>query len=267
VSRALFPGVFDLGVRARAGWRFLSVQIALMNGNPLGDRAFPVQDPNHAKDIVGRVGVAGTRRRVGFSAGFSGLSGVGFHKGTPETKDVLVWRDQNQDGIVQLSEIQVIPGSAATPSQDFSRFALGADALVTVAVPRLGTLALFAEAMWASNLDRGVVPADPVASGRNLRERGVVAGVVQELGAHCAVGGRVDYYDPDADAFQAQGAAVVPVNASFTTWTGTAAWRWSGLDRLTAEYQHLTNPLGRTPSGVPTTLGGDTFTIRGQIAW
>jgi len=267
VSRALFPGVFDLGVRLRGGWRFINVQLALMNGDPLADRTFPVQDPNRAKDVVGRIGVTGRRRRVVFSAGLSGLSGVGFHAGTPATKDVLVWRDQNQDGIVELSEIQVIPGSPATPSENFARLALGADAEVTVAMPRLGPLGVFAEVMWASNLDRGVVPADPVASGRNLRERGWVVGVIQQLGPHYAIGGRFDYYDPDADAFEVQGASVVPVSASFTTWTGTAAWCWNALDRVTAEYQHVTNPLGLTASGVPTTLGSDTFTVRGQIAW
>ena len=62
VSRALFPGVFDLGVRLRGGWRFIDVQIAMVNGDPLGDRAFPVQDPNRAKDIVGRLGVSGGAR-------------------------------------------------------------------------------------------------------------------------------------------------------------------------------------------------------------
>ncbi|HVZ87416.1 MAG TPA: hypothetical protein VHG72_10635 [Polyangia bacterium] len=126
---------------------------------------------------------------------------------------------------------------------------------------------MFGELMWASNLDRGIVPADPISSGRNLRERGWMAGVVQQLGSHFAIGGRFDYYNPDADAFEAQGATVVPVNASFTTWTGTVAWCWNALDRVTAEYQHATNPLGLTASGVPTTLGSDTFTVRGQIAW
>jgi hypothetical protein len=267
LSRALFPGSFDLGLRARAGWRSLDAQVALMNGDPLGDRAFPVQDPNRAKDVVGRLGVAGARRRVAFSAGLSGLAGTGFHRGTPETKDVLVWRDVDENGIVSLSEIQVIPGSAATPSRDFHRFALGADARVTVAVPRLGALDLFAEAAWAANLDRALMPADPVAAGRDLRERGFVAGIVQELGAHAAVGGRYDVYDPDADAAEARAAAVVPVDARFITWTATAAWRWAGLDRVTLEYQHVKNPLGRTAAGAPTTLGGDTVSLRGQLAW
>jgi hypothetical protein len=267
VSRALFPGVFDLGVRLRAGWRFIDVQIAMVNGDPLGDRAFPVQDPNHAKDIVGRLGVSGGRGRVAFAAGLSGLSGTGFHRGTPETKDVLVWRDQNEDGIVQLSEIQVIPGSAATPSQDFHRFALGADARVRIALPRLGPLEIFGEAVWASNLDRGLAPADPVATGRDLRERGWVAGFVQPLGQWFAVGGRYDRYDPDADASEQRALVVVPVDAHYATWTATAAWRWTELDRIVVEYQHLTNPLGRTASGLPATLGGETVVVRGQLAW
>jgi hypothetical protein len=267
VSRALFPGSFDLGVRAQGGWRFFEVQVAMMNGDPLADRTFPVQDPNRAKDVVGRLGVFGARGRVAFAAGLSGLAGTGFHKGTPETKDVIVWRDQNEDGLVQLSEIQVIPGSAATASSNFHRFALGADARVSVALPRVGSLEVFGEAMWASNLDRAIVPADPVARGRDVRERGVVAGFVQELGPHFIVGGRFDYYDPDADASEQRAAVVVPVDSSFTAWTATGAWRWRDLDRIVFEYQHFTNPLGRTAAGAPTTLGGDTFAVRGQLAW
>lgn len=267
VSRALFPGTFDLGVRARAGWRFLGAEVALMNGDPLGDGTFPVQDPNRAKDVVGRLGASFARGRLAFASGLSALTGTGFHRGTPASKDVLVWRDQNEDGLVQLSEIQAIPGSAATPSASFHRFALGADARLTVAIPRLGALDLFGEAMWAANLDRALMPADPVAAGRDLRERGFVAGFVQELGAHLAAGGRYDLYDPDADASEQRAATVVPVDARYTAWTATAAWRWADLDRVTLEYQRVTNPLGRTPAGLPTTLGGSTIAVRGQLAW
>lgn len=267
VSRALFPGAFDLGLRARGGWRFLDAQVALMNGNPLGDRAFPVQDPNRAKDVVGRLGVHGARGRFTFRAGLSALTGTGFHRGTAETKEVLVWRDQNEDGIVQLSEIQVIPGSAAMASSNFHRFALGGDVRLITMLPRLGALDLFAEAMWASNLDRAIEPADPVTTGRDLRERGWVVGLVQSLGARLAAGLRYDTYDPDADASEQRALTVVPVNAAFTAWTATLAWRWNVLDRVVVEYQHVTNPLGRTTSGAPATLGGNSFALRGQLAW
>jgi hypothetical protein len=60
---------------------------------------------------------------------------------------------------------------------------------------------------------------------------------------------------------------VVPVDARYTAWTATVAWRWAGLDRVAVEYQRLTNPLGRTASGAPATLGGDTLAVRGQLAW
>ena len=43
VSRALFPGTFDLGARAQVGWRFLRAQMAVTNGNPLGDASFPAR--------------------------------------------------------------------------------------------------------------------------------------------------------------------------------------------------------------------------------
>ena len=253
-------------MRLRAGWRFIDVQIAMVNGDPLGDPAFPVQDPNHAKDIVGRLGVSGGRGRVAFAAGLSGLSGTGFHRGTPETKDVLVWRDQNEDGIVQLSEIQVIPGSAATPSQDFHRFALGADARVRIALPRLGPLEIFGEAVWASNLDRGLAPADPVATGRDLRERGWVAGFVQPLGQWFAVGGRYDRYDPDADASEQR--ALVVCRSTRTTRPGRRPRRGAGPSWNASSSSISTS---RTRSGArprePATLGGETVVVRGQLAW
>jgi hypothetical protein len=106
-----------------------------------------------------------------------------------------------------------------------------------------------------------------VAAGRDLRERGWVVGLVQAVGGHAAAGARFDSYEPDADASEQRAVAVVPFDASFRTWTGTLAWRWTGLDRVAVEYQHFTNALGRSASGAPTTLGGDTLAVRGQLAW
>jgi len=48
---------------------------------------FPVRDPNQAKDITGRLGIVSeVSDKVSVQAGFSGLTGKGFHKGTPPTK-------------------------------------------------------------------------------------------------------------------------------------------------------------------------------------
>jgi len=268
VSRALFPGTFDLGARAKASWRFVRTQFAVMNGNPLGDASFPARDPNAAKDFVGRLGVDATvAGKIRLSAGFSSLKGTGFHAGTPATKDVLFWRDQNEDGIVQLSEIQVIPGRAATPSQNFSRFAVGADSRIGVALPRLGRLMLFGEVVWAANLDRALLPADPVASGRDLREFGWVVGASQEFSARAALGVRHDFYNPDVDGFRQTPTAIAPKDMSFRTWTFTLSWGGVGRDRLLLEYQHNHNALAVAANGSPTTLAADTLTLRGQMVF
>src|SRR5262249_28199086 len=99
---AFFPGVYDLGVRIQAAFGALRSSIALMNGAPIGDAEFPGKDPTKSKDLVARLGVEwAIARRVAVRAGFSGLSGTGFHKGTRSTKDVLVWRDANENGLVE----------------------------------------------------------------------------------------------------------------------------------------------------------------------
>lgn len=268
VSRALFPGTFDLGARTQISWRFLRAQFAVMNGNPLGDASFPSRDPNAAKDFVGRLGLDLTMAsKVHVSFGVSSLKGTGFHPGTPATKDVLVWRDQNEDGIVQSSEIQVIPGRAATPSQNFSRFAMGADSQIGARLPRLGNFALFGEVVWASNLDRALWPADPVASGRDLREFGWVVGACQEFTRRAAFGVRYDFYNPDVDAYRQMPTILVPKDVSFRAWTFTLSWGGFAHDRLILEYQHNHNALAVAADGSPTTLSADTLTLRGQMVF
>src|SRR5262249_3367716 len=115
VMRALFPGEYDLGARLRVRYRIFELALALMNGSPIGNRVFPALAPGARKDIVGRVGTSfDIAHGVAMEAGVSAETGGGFHQGTPTTKDQVVWRDENSDGLVQATEIQVIPGSSAT---------------------------------------------------------------------------------------------------------------------------------------------------------
>jgi hypothetical protein len=267
VLRALFPGEFDLGARFKVAWRAFDLALALMNGAPIGAAQFPGRDPNESKDMVGRLGVdTPLAEGVRFVAGVSGVTGTGFHNGTPTTKDTLVWRDVNEDGIVQPTEIQVIPGTPSTPSQNYKRFALGGDARVLVALPLLGELAVRAEIVVAKNLDRGLVPADPVGAGRDLRETGWYVGATQELTRWAMIGVRYDRYDPDADASRQAGASLVPSSSTFTTLALMGMLRYKS-GRLVLEYDKNTNPLGRDPSGAPTTLKDDTVTLRGQVSF
>jgi hypothetical protein len=205
--------------------------------------------------------------KVHVSAGFSSLKGTGVHPGTPAAKDVLVWRDNNEDGIVQLSEIQVIAGRAATPSQNFSRFAVGADSRIGATLPRLGRLMLFGEVVWGANLDRALLPVDPVASGRDLREFGWVVGASQEFTRWAALGVRYDFYNPDLDGFRQTPMAIASRGMSFRTWTFTLSWGGMGRDRLLLEYQHNHSALAVAADGAPTTLAANTLTLRGQVVF
>jgi len=132
MARAMFPGSFDLGLRLSGGWRFLRYELAVMNGEPVGEHGLPGKDPNAAKDFIGRVGLVTSVGPVLLKAGVSALWGAGFHPGSPATKDTLVWRDANEDGQVQSTELQIVGGLPATPSKNFDRSALGADLQVGV---------------------------------------------------------------------------------------------------------------------------------------
>lgn len=268
LARALFPGDNDLGLVVHGAVWLLRLQLGVMNGHPIGERAFPALDPSAAKDLLGRLGIAAPLPRgVAIAAGVSGLWGTGFHAGTPSTKDSLSFRDLNGDGVVQLSEISPVFGTAATPSQTFGRSALGADLHLSAQVPRLGRLAIFGEIVWATNLDRGLFLADPVAVGRDLRELGFYAALTQELTRHAQIGVRYDRYDPDADADEQVGPARVPVDVSFTTVSVAAAARLPPWGRLVVEYDHQRNALGRTQGGLPTTLNSDALTLRGEVVF
>jgi hypothetical protein len=268
-ERALFPGEYDLGARLQGGWRFLRYALGVMNGDPVGEKAFPGRDPTESKDVVGRLGVdLAVLRRLGLRAGFSALYGNGFHRGTAASKDTLVWRDTNEDGAVQLSEIGVIVGATAQPSKTFSRYALGGDLELVLAVPRLGDLMLYAEVVWASNLDRATVIADPVAPpGRDWRELGVYVAATQELTRWAMIGLRYDVYDPDRDANDRAGGVQVPRDARYSTLAVAAALQYPPWGRLVLEYDHNTNPLGRSATGAVVTLPDDALTLRGQVAF
>ncbi len=266
VIRALFPGEYDLGARLQGAWQFLRYAVAVQNGEPIGERAFPLRDPNHAKDVAGRLGVDAPLGRVARAlGGVSALYGRGFHKGTPATKPTLVWQDRNENGSFDAGELQVSPGVAATPSANFSRFALGADVRLAWNIPRLGQTVLYGEVIWAQNLDRALMVADPMGSlGRDLRELGFYAAALQDLGSHFQLGVRFDYYDPDRDATDLQGAQLRPSSMAYRSLALVAAVR-SGPARLLLEYDVNRNHLGRDDRGLPTNLADNVLTLRSEV--
>ncbi len=265
VSSALFPQSFDLGLRVVGGVSFVRYSLGVMNGDPIGERTFPGRDPNKSKDLVFRVGGAtAVTKEVRIEAGVSGLTGRGFSKGQPATKDVLQWQDSNDDGVVDATELAIRSGSPATPSSGFKRYAMGADLRASAVLPVLGELALRGEIVRAQNLDRGLVVSDPVAATRDLRQLGYYLGVSQEVTGWALVAARYDRYDPDADAREQTPFAIVARDRSLSTWSFSATVR-ARLARLVAQFDHRTNALGRDASGAPTTLADDSFTLRGEV--
>jgi hypothetical protein len=196
------------------------------------------------------------------------MKGTGFSAGTAPTKDVLIWRDFNEDGIVQTGELQDISGAAGAPSKNFERFGLAADARVFFEIPVLGQLGLYVEGALAENLDRGVRPSDPVFLGRDARQVAFYGAVTQELGDHVVIGFRYDYYRPEIDQTDLAGGSQIRQREVFETYTSTLALhgRFAELDgRLIGEYAILEDPLGRDASGRPADLENNQLTIRAQV--
>jgi phosphate-selective porin len=87
----------------------------------------------------------------------------------------------------------------------------------------------------------------------------------QAVTRHAELGVRYDDYNPDQDAVDRQGARLVTKNASFATLSVAAAWCSLPYLRVTLQYDHRSNPLGRSRSGKPTTLAMDSLTVRAQV--
>jgi hypothetical protein len=267
VSRALFPGDIDAGVMARGAYGLARWSVAMMNGAPVGDARWTGKDPTSSYDFVARIGAdIPAPRRARVVVGISALSGTGLHPGTPPTKDQVQWVDENQNGRVDLLELQVIPGTPGVASQTFHRNALGGDVAWHWCLIHLGPGVGFAEGVLGTNLDRGLVYADPVAQARSLRELGFVAGVIQSFGPNAQAGVRYDRYDADRDSSQRLGVDIVPAHQVFSTLGVMAAARWN-TTRFIVEYDHERNPFGRADDGTPTTRSADRVTLRAQVGF
>ena len=266
-ARGLFPGNYDAGVMVRGRYGLARWSVAIVNGAPVGDRQWRGRDPTGSYDLVGRVGaVVQGPRRFRVEAGVSAIAGTGLHAGTPATKDGVQWVDENQNGIIDgIQELKAVPGSPGTPSQTYGRDALGADVQLHWCLCRLGTGTAFAEAVLATNLDRGLAYADPIAAARDLRHLGFAVGVVQHLGRFAQAGVRYDRYEADRDADAGAGSTIV-AHKVFSTLALMAAARWRDA-RFTAEYDRERNPLGRDDAGNPTTRRADRVTLRVQVGF
>jgi len=270
VNRALFPGDLDVGAMVHGAYGVARYSLAVMNGAPVGDAQWKGKDPSSSYDFVGRIGMEWSTKAFWghphVAAGVSALSGHDLHPGTPPTKDHLAWNDDNHDGMVEQNELTVIPGTPGEPSQGFDHQALAIDAAFGWCLQWAGAGRAFAEGTIATNLDRGLYYADPIAATRNLRELGFQIGAVQQIGPRAQAGIRYDRYDADRDAAEQEGMGLVGVHRVFSTWAFMAAATWPNT-RLMIEYDHQRNPLGRDDSGAPATREDDRVVLRAQAGF
>lgn len=264
-ARAFFGNARDLGATVHGAYRHLRLSVGLYNGEPLGTFGYETRDATARKDLVGRVGVAvALAPQTTLEAGWSWLGGHALSPGTAPTKDSVVWVDDNENGLVEVSELVPAPGTPGRPSQPFTRTATGADARLRVQMGSGARLELRGEMVRALNLDRALEPADPITTGRAVRQLGWVVGLSQQLFDVGELAARYDVYDPDADAARRQVATLVPQDRSYRTLSLAAAVRIGGA-RLLAQYDFEDNTLGRSTSGAPTRLPDDRLTFRAEV--
>jgi hypothetical protein len=267
VSRAFFPSEIDLGLRVAGGIGWFRYQLAATNGQPLGSRDFALQDPDSAKDVGGRLGVATHPAPwMDLDGGISSIVGRGFHQEAGAAKPQLQWNDRNGDGIFQASEVTGVDAVAARPSSTFHRFGVAFDGLATLH-SRLGDTALNAALYIGDNMDRGLYVSDPVLLGRDTRHIGYLLQATQEIGSFFVVGFRTDYYNPDSDSSDFQNAKPVqPNDRSIHTYSPLIGLRYERRARLVFQYDFVRDKLGRDQAGIPTDLANNRASLRLQVS-
>lgn len=265
-SLALFPTEMDVGVKLSGAVSFVRYGFAVANGEPVDNLAGRLpRDPNSAKDITGRVGVEFSPiQALRLSGGSSFSRGTGFHAGTQASKAGFVWTDDNEDGKLQSSEIIGIPGTAASPSRNFRRWAYGLDLALELKTT-LGATKLYGEAYLASNYDRGLYIADPVQGGSDVREAGGYLALVQNVTQYGVVGFRYSVYDPNADFFDQRRGKLIPSSARVTTISPLLGLELRGQARLLFQYDFIRDRLARDAVGVPSDAKNNLATVRLQV--
>ncbi len=267
-SLALFPGEPDLGARVSGGVSFFRYSLAYLNGEVVDDRPGRLAgDPNAAKDFVARVGVdTAPSSKLRVAGGASFLTGRGFHPGKDATKSQVIWRDLNENSIIDNGELTAVPGTAATPSQSFPRWAIGAD-LELALETRFGKTRLYGEILVANNADRGVFVADPIVSGTDARELGWYVALLQDVTRWGVVGFRVDTYVPNADFLDKRAGKQIPADSTIRTFSPLVGFVFPQRVRVLFQYDAIVDSLARDARGVPTDLKNDqlTFRIQGEL--
>jgi Phosphate-selective porin O and P len=266
-TQAFFPGKADVGARLAGALGFFRWTLAIMNGEPLGAASpYVEQDPNSAKDVIARFGFdTQPRSNLQIAGGMSGLTGEGFHPGSLASGSSLQWHDINGDGAVQPGdELVGVPAQAGAPSQNFTRWAIGADLRTSIRWWP-GIAKVSAEITLAQNLDRSLYVADPVLTGLNQQELGFYVAAQQEITRWGIVGLRFDYYNPNSNLFDKRGGSLIPYSEAIQTVSPMIGLVLPDRARFVVQYDIIHNAYARSAVGVPASLADNVLTLRLQV--
>jgi hypothetical protein len=266
-SLGFWPGEPDLGVRLAGALGFFRWTIAAVNGEPLGENSsYALEAPLAEKTVLFRFGFDTTPRDdLQLAGGVSSLRGTGFDPGTDATNATLQYTDVFGTGSVSsMSDLSVTGAKVATPSQNFQRWAAGADLRMNYRW-RPGVLKVYGEFMLGSNMDRGQYFANPVLTGIDQRELGFYVGALQEITPYGMVGFRYDYYDPNSNAFDKREGQLVPYSEAIQTSAILVGVSMPDRARLVFEYDIVRDALARSAIAIPANLPSNTWTLRLQV--
>ena len=266
-SLSLFPTEADIGAKVSGAVSFLRYAFSIMNGQPVNNLAGTFSsDPNAAKDYTGRVGIdVKPVPALSLSGGTSFLHGTGFHPGQSATKPSITWFDSNEDQILTPNELQGTAGTAATPSQNFHRWLYGLDLQLELNTS-FGSTRLYGEAFVGANMDRGLLIADPVLSGQDMRESGWYLAFVQDVTRFGLVGFRASVYDPNSDFLDTRAGRQIPTSYAVRTYSPLVAVHTGNRAQLSFQYDFILDNLARNALGVPTDAKNNQWTLRLQVA-
>ena len=235
--------------------------------SPLDEPVYGGRAPTAPRDVVGRLGVDVRSERVRLTAGISALGGSGFHAGSPQGVDTLGVRNTSETGTLTPDDLALIQGRAAVRSQNFARFAAGADVAVDARLAANVSLYAWLEGAFGQNMDRGLFFTDPVVTGYDLRGLGLVAGATATLFSRALVGLRVDWYNPNVDGTTSVAGRIVVAPRDVFTVSALAGVQVPGTaTRLVAQYDVVRDHLALGTDGLPTDFANNRFTLRLQVS-
>ena len=270
-ERALFPGEYDVGAR-------LHGRLAL---RPLrGRRAERRADRREAASRCairtpprtstgGSASTRRSRRASGSRAAFSGLTGKGFHAGTPATKATVQWNDRNGNGVLRAGRDHGHPGRRGHPVAELPALRARRRPAPRRHDPERSARRCSTASSTGPRTSTAA-SCRPIRSpsARDYREFGALrAPSRRSSGRTRRSGVRYDFYNPDADSTNQVMGAPAADGARLpdaVAWPPRCAAPSGGSSPSTTSTATTT---AATSQGNPTNLADNAFIVRGEVSF